>query len=277
MAKTRERAKFGYLNYADIQARIKEGKLDQYDVVYCKDRKNQYLIDGDLNLIELRSRIYIYSSEEEAIDELNKNTDTYVGQLVSILNGEVYSGYIVNKNLDEKYYVIPLYKNPHGINYNELNNIPIINMEGNSDNPIIVSGLYDGTYMVKGVYTTPENEKITTLIGHYISVATINGSKYITRIQSDKIFKSIITNDNISSEEYITDQFLKAQNYIPVDELDSKVSALGFTKKTEMENHVSSLVHNIVEEKIDEALEEKLLSISDEEINTFFSKNSDKQ
>ena len=103
MAKLRERAKFGYLNYSDIQTRIEEGKLNQYDVVYCKDKKNQYLIDGDLNLIELRSRIYIYSSEEEAIDELNKNTDTYVGQLVSILpcsfvrfvsNGNLYSNFL---------------------------------------------------------------------------------------------------------------------------------------------------------------------------------------
>lgn len=40
------RAKFGYLTYKDMVAKIADKKLDEYDICYTKDTHECYIISG---------------------------------------------------------------------------------------------------------------------------------------------------------------------------------------------------------------------------------------
>ena len=109
------RAKFGFLAYDDMIARIADGALDQYDIVFSKDTKQVFIINENLEPIAMHSKVYVYESVEKANEALNTNPDTYEGQVVSILNGDVYYGYIVNKDAKGTYYVKPLYEHAEPI------------------------------------------------------------------------------------------------------------------------------------------------------------------
>ena len=140
------RAKFGFLNYDDMLSRIAEGKLDAYDIVFSKDKKEVFILNESLEPVAMHSKVYVYESIEKANIELNINTDTYVGQIVSILNGDVYYGHIVNKSTDGVYYVTPLYEHAEPIDYDTLGNKPIENLMGTYNTPIILAELPTGIY-----------------------------------------------------------------------------------------------------------------------------------
>lgn len=91
------RVKYAYVNYDDIHGKIDSGEIDQYDIVFTKDTHEQYFIKEDLSLLRIISKVYCFDSIIEAEETLNKNTDTYVGQIVAIANDNIYSGYIVNR------------------------------------------------------------------------------------------------------------------------------------------------------------------------------------
>ena len=42
--------KHAYINYNQIQSLIDNGRLDKYDLVIAKDKKNLYIIDENLNI-----------------------------------------------------------------------------------------------------------------------------------------------------------------------------------------------------------------------------------
>ena len=111
-----DRIKFAYLTYNDMLSKIESGEINEYDVIYSKDRYVTYLITETLEPLELRSRIYVFNSINEAENKLNEATDTYIGQIVSILEKDAYRGYIVNKKND-KFIVTPLYEYPESIDY----------------------------------------------------------------------------------------------------------------------------------------------------------------
>lgn len=246
--------KFGYLNKQDILKAIENGILGAYSIVFSKDEKCQYLVLEDLSLLEIRSRLNIYDSVEIARISINNDSATYEGQIVSILSGDHYRGFIVNKFGDE-YDVTDLCNNPDAIDYDQLRNVPIINLYGTSDNPIDILVQPDGTYMVKGVYIAPDGTKQTTLVGHYYSKYNNN----ITKIASDKITKYVIDADgNVSSSDYITEDYLRNKEYIQKKDLDVEVSNLGYVKSND--------IVDIVEETIDE----KLINITEEEIEDLF-------
>ena len=49
--------KHAYINYNQIQPLIDNGKLDKYDLVIAKDKKNLYIIDENLNIQPVVSNI----------------------------------------------------------------------------------------------------------------------------------------------------------------------------------------------------------------------------
>ena len=57
---TETRAKFGFLNYEDMLAKITEGKLDAYDIVFSKDKKQVFILNEQLEPIAMHSKVYLY-------------------------------------------------------------------------------------------------------------------------------------------------------------------------------------------------------------------------
>lgn len=143
-----DRNKPGYMNFDDIADRIESGKLNAYDTVYTKDTHEVVFIKEDKSLIRMKCRLDVYPSVVVAEYNLNLNTDTYVGQIVGIEDGEWVRLYNVNY-ADDKFIVKQV-----GINeYGQLVNKPQINgvtLEGNKttaqlgiDIPTKFSQLYD--------------------------------------------------------------------------------------------------------------------------------------
>ena len=132
-------------------SKIETGDINEYDIIYSRDQYVTYLITEELKPLQLRSRVYIFDSVSEAEIKLNESTDTYTGQVVSILYNGTYRGYIVNQK-NGTFIVTPLWEHPEQIDYDTLGNRPIINLIGTLDKPIMVSEFDNGIYRIKGQY-----------------------------------------------------------------------------------------------------------------------------
>lgn len=270
-----DRIKFAYLTYNDMISRIESGEINEYDIIYSKDRYIMYLITETLEPLELRSRVYTFSSVNEAENAINEATDTYVGQVVSILDNDVYKGYIVNKN-DNKFIVTPLYEYPGSIDYNILGNRPIINMVGTLDEPIMISKLDDGFYKIKGQYKISDLEETTYLSASDI-IFIVNQDSDIIKIKeitSSEIIDYIITSSNITKKVYITEQYLKDNNYVTNSYIDSKIEALKFSIEEDMQSYVKEIVDQIfteeLDKKIDAHIDDNIEAIDNSRINSLF-------
>jgi len=273
------RAKFGYLSYNDMLQKISDGTLDQHDIIFTKDTKETYIIDSDKTPISLKSKVYVYNSMTEAIREINRNTDTYVGQVVSILEGDTYRGYIVNKNTKLRttsYTVSPL-TDISSIDYNTLGNKPIINLVGTLDEPIMLSDLANGTYSILGQYMVYITDKTVFLNASpvIVLVENVEGVKKIKKVSSSEIIDYEINGGIIIQKKYVTDKFLEENGYATTSYVDSKIATLDFITKNEVSIYVDSLVNeileNILDSKIDEKIDEKIQPVGDEKVIGLFS------
>ena len=272
------RAKWAYLTYDMMIERIQDGTLDQYDVCYVYDRKENYIISPELEPWAVRSRIYTFDSVNEANRILNINTDTYVGQIVSILKGDKYTGYVVNKNVNNIFEATPLTLDE--IDYNTLGNRPIENLVGTFENPIMVSTLLSGTYKIKGQYKiTNEDETVyLSADGDLFLIEISEDVKYIKRFTKDSIFDFTIDTDGITKKKYITDEYLRECGYASTEYVDAKMIAFEETIKADIEAYVESTVEQVITEKVDtiinERFEEKfndnIEGITEEEVRSLF-------
>lgn len=264
------RAKWAYLSYNSIQQKIDEGVLDTYDVIYTKDTHENLIISPELEIWSVRSRIYTFDSITDANNKLNINTDTYVGQIVSILNNDKYTGYIVNQNENGRYFVSPL--SPEIIDYNTLGNKPIENLVGTLDEPIIITSLVSGLYKIKGQYKIADSEETV-----YLSVTGdlfILEDNNIKRITKDTITDYTINDGVIAKKVYITDEYLSNQGYATTDYVDGKLTAFEESIRSDIEVYVENIIEEVLVEKIDiiidEKLDEKIQSIPNEEVTNLF-------
>lgn len=273
------RAKFGYLTYNDMLQKITDEVLDQHDIIFTKDTKETYIISSDLEPIALRSKVYVYNSKEDAIEAINNNTDTYVGQIVSILEGDTYRGYIVNKNskLRTNSYTVSPLTDISSIDYNTLGNKPIINKVGQSNNPIIISTLENGIYSISGHFKIASND-VTTHLNPNATIFIVGHNDEnisIKKIATKEIIDYTI-NDDLSTviNQYITSDYLKYNGYVTTSYVDEKLIALDFVAKEDMNTYVEELVLSVLDEKlipvIDERIDKKILGATDEQIKLLF-------
>ena len=272
------RAKWAYLTYDSMIDKIQDGTIDAYDVVFTKDNHEIYVVSPELEPWAVRSRVYIFNSEGEANTKLNANTDTYVGQIVAILKGDKYIGYIVNKNTLNKYEVTPLANDE--IDYNTLGNRPIENLVGTFESPIMVGTLLSGIYKIKGQYKiTNEDETVYLSAGGDLFLIEISEDiKYIKRFTKDSIFDFTIDANGITKKKYITDEFLRECGYASTEYVDTKMTALEETIKADIETYIESIVEQVITEKVDtiinERFEEKfndnIEGITEEEVRNLF-------
>lgn len=272
---TKNRTNLAYLSYDDMLERLSKGTINQYDVVFTNDTFETFIISEELEPKPLKSRVYIFSSVTEAIQKLNKNTDTYAGQLVSILNGDSYRGYIVN--LKNGVYTVNALNELSSIDYDTLGNKPIINLVGESDNPIIISDLEDGTYSVTGHFKIALDD-ITTHLNPNATIFIIEHGEeitYVKKIATKEIVDYEVTNDNsVVINQYITKKFLEENGYTTASYIDEKILALDFIKREEMTLYVEEIFQSFINEEliptIDERIDKKIIGVTEEEIYSLF-------
>ena len=249
------RAKWAYLSYDSIQTKINEGVLDAYDIIYTKDSHENVIISPDLEIWSVRSRIYVFDSVEEANTQLNANTDTYVGQIVAILCNNTYRGYIVN-SVDSQFTVTPLWENPEQIDYNTLGNRPIINLEGTLGNTIIVDELDNGIYNIKGQYKIDSSDITLNISANEIlfMVEKSDDSIKIKQISHDNITDYLVLDGVITSDTYITSEYLSQCDYATKEYVDIKIAAL----QESINENVREYISDIVDEQLGTVLDEKI-------------------
>ena len=273
------RAKFGFLTYDDMIARIADGKLDAYDIVFSKDQKQVFIVNEELEPIAMHSKVYVYESIEKANEALNTNTDTYEGQVVSILNGDVYYGYIVNKNEYGVYYVKPLYEHAEPIDYDTLGNKPIENKTGTYNNPIILAELPTGIYNICGKYKVTSEDEKEYLTGErrLVLVNNMGITSTIRVVATDEIENFIVKDGNIISDRVVTERSLKEYGYTTEDYVNERIKELDIVQRNEIEeyirNFITKEIETIINQKVDTVLNDKLQPLNDDDVRGLFDRD----
>lgn len=273
-----KRTNFCYLSYNDMLQKIADGIVNENDIVFTKDTKETYIISSESEPIALKSKVYVYNSMEEAIKAINENSDTYIGQIISILEGNTYRGYIVNQNtkLRSTSYTVEPLTDTSSIDYNTLGNRPIMNMVGTLDTPIIIDTLSSGIYKIKGQYKISNSEETIYLSvdGDLFLIEVATTQTLVKRFTKDSIYDFVITADSILKTAYVTDEYLKAQGYVTTGYVDTKIIALEDSIKKDVEAYVESIVvskvDSILDEKLNEKLNEMIQETPNEEIEDLF-------
>ena len=274
MAEYIKRSRLSFQKYDIIEDYINQKKLDAYDIVYTTDTHENVVIDADLNIVPIRSRVYRFTDITSANLSLNKSSDTYEGQIVAILqeNDEKYSGYIVNKNKVGEFYVSPLSESGQ-IDYDSLGNKPVINKIGTLNSPITVDQLEDGIYKIRGQYKLTESA-ITIYLSsndNFFLVKTENDITYIKKISSMDITDYTVNSDgSISASTIPTTKILK--NYATKSYVDDKIAALDLLTKDDVTTYVADIINNTIDEKIETKVNEMYTPVDNAEIQQLFFK-----
>lgn len=217
MASVKPKSKLAYLSYDQIQTKIDQGLLDEYDLIFEKNEHVLYILDKEKNIVPVKSRIDSYQSEEAAIIALNSKTDTYEGQIVNILVDDKYIPYSVNKDSNTGDYLVTRI----GIDdYNDLINKPVENIVANDE--ILLSDLDDGFYTLVGSYRfcdLDQTHRMTSIKKFFIIQSLLDDNNntitHITEFSGTSIRKYIC-----SDTEFIEDR------YVLQSELGDNVSAI---------------------------------------------------
>lgn len=276
VSSAKNRSRYGYLNLADIQDRIDSGKLDAYDLIYTKDTHECYILTEDLEQVPIKSRVYQFPTEEEALLYLHAATDTYEGQLVAIKQKNRYKAYIVNKDDEDLWCVTLLSDADEQIDYNTLGNRPITNLTGTLANPIIVETLDNGIYSISGQYKVFDS--IDTIFSsyenHIFLVEKSETETHIKDISSTDMITYSLVGDEIQQDKLVTSKFLKDNNYVTDSDLDKKIQTLDILTKTEASEYIEQAVNSYLDSKLDSAidqkLDEKIVETADTEIADLF-------
>lgn len=264
-------SKNAYLNESDILDRIQKKQLDAYDIIYTRDTHACFIVSPDLIPIEIRNRVYQFSSVDEAVTALNDNTDSYAGQIVSIFTNEKYEGYVVNKSYNNKFYVTPLSQSSVEIDYNTLGNRPIINLTGTLDNKVIVDELDSGTYYIDGIYkiSSKEDAQYASAVKNIFLVERIDEKVYIKKLSAVGITDFTVA-DTVSRSKVVTIDYLKENGYITSDYVDARISELDYITKEEAEAYISEIIANTIDDLVDKKIDEKIQPLSNEQVYGLF-------
>lgn len=231
------RTKFVYLSYDDITTSINNGVLDEYDMCITKDTHEIYIVRDDLTPFAIKSKVYVFDSIDEANTQLNANTDTYVGQIVSIIVDDKCKGHIVNRDSDGKYYVSKLTEG-------DIPESGVIFIKGTLDNKIIVSELGEGTYSIEGQYQIVPDGTVYMTGGKELFICS-NGS--VHHINGNSIEKYTISADGtINIDTYLTDADLSQ-----------------YINKEDAEQMILDLISQNVEDEVNKALDKSIAQQSD--------------
>lgn len=256
-------SRFIFADRDKIQDAINQNIINENDIVICKDTKEFIYIDNNFNLVTVKSRVHRYTSVEQAIEELNKNADTYASQIVAILDTRGhYQGYMVNQDNNGKYIVEPIsITESTKVDYDNLGNRPIINIAGDIGNPVVLDIQADGIYRVTGNYKI-SNYYETTFSSFNNSLFIVrhddDGNIYVKEIGSDITDYHIDTDGNVVISVVPTTQWLSDQGYVTESYVDKKIAALDFITQEEIENYVQNVVLQTIDKNVQETIDAKI-------------------
>lgn len=275
--KSTQRAKFSYVNREDITKLINNGNIDANDIIYTKDTHENIFIGSDLSVNPIRSKIYRFSDVSSAEKSLNTATDTYEGQIVAILTDGAYTAYIVNKNTGGTYYVTKLSEDAKTLNYDNLGNRPIDNLDGTLDNPITISDLATGIYKIRGQYKICSGD-ITTYLSsndNFFLVDHDGTEVAIRKITAHNIIDYAVSKNSIVSQTNIpTREWIESQGYVTEASVNEKIAALNFMTKEEVaeyvQNEVLANLEPLIDKRIDLKLNESFSQVEASDISYLF-------
>lgn len=246
---------FGWITKQEMLNAIEEGVLDQFDICFTRDTHEQYIINAKLEPVPIKSHVRVYGSVEAAISDIQNTSNTYVGEIISVSDGDKFIAYVVNQFDDGTYYIAPAVSDSQ-IDYDKIQNIPIVNLEGTTDEPVILSELNNGYYKISGHFITPDGVEVTSYVGNFIIVnSDILSGKQIKRISSKNIVDYSITDEQVTSSKYITEDYIKDNNITTTDYVDNAVTVLKNEMEKYIQNYVATtvtlLIHQIVNDEID--------------------------
>ena len=172
-----------------------------------------------------------------------------------VKHGEVFRGYIVNRNTLH-YYLVPLWENPDPIDYNTLNNRPITNILGELGNPVDIKTLEDGVYKVSGFFIMPpDNETESSVVGNIFIIE----DNYITKITNKEIKKYNRILEEYTVEEYTTD-----------NDVRSIIDGYNFVTRESMIEYIQEHFEEQVEGIVKDVLSKEFKPATDTEIENLF-------
>jgi len=268
--KTRSRQ--GYLSYEKMLDRIKSGDLNAYDLNFTPDTHECYVIDPNLKPWPVKSKVCIYDNIPTAIDQINQDNSSYVGQIIAILIDGKYQGYIVNGTQGD--YTVSSLADPNiDIDYNNLNNRPIITKSGTLLSPIIADELADGIYIFNGQYKI--SQKLETIFTGNASqmflIETEDEIKYVRKITSKEIISYAIA-DTVSKDTVITESFLKDNGYATHEDVNKALETLDIFSKKEAESYIANYLENsqTLKDIISDDIDKRIVAITEDDIDQLF-------
>lgn len=262
MALKDQRIKFAYYSDNDIQTKIDNGTIDAYDIIFGKESRCLYFVKPDLSLMEINSKVLVFSSENEANTYLNNSSDTYEGQIISILNNNSYKGYIVNK-VNNVYVATAISSSGSDFDYNLLSNIPIVNLSTIGSERIIIGNQPNGIYSLIGNYKISNNDITSRSTANRILfiVRHVESTVYVKEITDYSITDYADNGNEFSVKEYVTDDTVESL-------VVNKMNTLKEVIKTEIEQYVDNLLDNVLDGKIATWVTNNFAS--DEEVKAIF-------
>lgn len=271
------RSKMAFLNYESMLSKITSGDLDAYDIVFTPNSKQCYVISPDLKPWAINARVYTYDNVITATSELNKNEDTYPGQIVAILSDDKYIGYIVNGSKGH-FYVTSLGLS-EDIDYNTLGNRPIENVVGSLAEPIILDQMPIGVYKISGQYKISNNLD-TVFSGNkntLFYVDTENDEKYIKKVSAKDAVIFKIVDNVVTQEKFVTTAYLTEHEYATKEDVQEIVSSLDTYVQETTKGYVKEYMNNdtgvqaILQESVEKKIDETITPVEDSEISDIFS------
>lgn len=152
----------------------------------------------------------------------------------------------------------------NSISYNNLSDIPITNLIGSLNTPVMISSLNDGIYNIKGQCIIGGNN--TTIqssaddVLYLVSHDANTSSTTITKMQGKSITLYFIQQSGeYTTDRYITESWINEQNFASADSVKEYVS-----------NVIEKTLLSVIDEHIDSALVKKISGIDSNDIITLF-------
>lgn len=152
----------------------------------------------------------------------------------------------------------------NSISYNNLSDIPITNLIGSLNTPVMISSLNDGIYNIKGQCIIGGNN--TTIqssaddVLYLVSHDADTSSTTITKMQGKSITLYFIQQSGeYTTDRYITESWINEQNFASADSVKEYVSDV-----------IEKTLLSVIDEHIDSALVKKISGIDSNDIITLF-------
>lgn len=251
-------------SYDKIQSYIDSGTIPAYSYVQCKDdlHKNELIfIDKDK---VMQPVVGYQQSNLMIVPELP--TEGYRTDVIYVCNN---TGYLFINDVP-----VPIFKEIDDAtvevisSYDNLSDIPMVNLYGSYASPVIVSDLDIGNYTVTGSYKIGETVYSTSRKVQFIIDAD-ESNKYITRFDANQVVVYTVTNEEITQDKYATESWVLKQGYATETYVTEAINA-SYNKIAEEILAVKIIKVSQLENDIGYLTEENFNGIGKDEISSLF-------